>query len=243
MLIKSPFVSVLLIFFFLSMNIAFIPQVLAQEPLAYGEIKTSGEVLIESSNGKWLKMRDVYPLLNETKLKTGDGAVIIAMKDGSRIELSKETETALKAQKGAYTSNLAKGTLSFRVIPSATLTIITPHATISAIPNPSNIQGIVSCTDKGTEVRSVSGELNVSYNSREKLLDSGERLFASPAGAEGTPTVTAAAATGKTTAGLKPLTLVLGAIVVGGGTIVALSSFGGNGSNNDNDGIQSPSSP
>jgi hypothetical protein len=241
MLIKSPFISVLLIFLFLSMNIVFIPQVLAQESLAYGEIKTSGEVLIESSTKKWLKMRDVYPLLDETKLKTVDGAVIIAMKDGSRIELSKETETALKAQKGAYTSNLAKGTLSFRVIPSATLTIITPHATISAIPNPSNIQGIVSCTDKGTEVRSVSGELNVSYNSREKLLDSGERLFASPAGAEGTRT--AAAATGKTTAGIKPLTLVLGAIVVGAGTIVALSSFGGNGSNNDNDGIQSPSSP
>jgi hypothetical protein len=241
MLIKSPFVSVLLIFFFLSMNIAFIPQVLAQEPLAYGEIKTSGEVLIESSNGKWLKMRDVYPLLNETKLKTGDGAVIIAMKDGSRIELSKETETALQAQKGAYTSNLAKGTLSFRVIPSSTLTIITPDATISAIPNPSNIQGIVSCTDKGTEVRSVSGEINVSYNSHEKLLDSGERLFASPTGAEGTST--AAAATGKTIAGIKPLTLVLGAIVVGAGTIVAVSSFGGGGGDGDHNGVQSPSSP
>jgi hypothetical protein len=241
MLIKSPFISVLLIFFLLSINIAFVPQVLAQEPLAYGEIKASGEVLIESSTGKWLKMRDVYPLLNETKLRTGDGAVIIAMKDGSRIELSNETETALKAQDSAYTSNLAKGTLSFRVIPSSTLTIITPHATISAIPNPSNIQGIVSCTDRGTEVRSVSGEMNVSYNSNEKLLHSGERLFASSEGAEGAPT--AVAATGKTIAGIKPLTLVLGAIVVGGGTIVALSSFGGDGGDGDNNGVQSPSSP
>lgn len=241
MLIKSPFISVLLIFLFLSMNIVFIPQVLAQESLAYGEIKTSGEVLIESSNGKWLKMRDVYPLLNETKLKTGDGVVIIAMKDGSRIDLSNETETAFKAQNSAYISNLAKGTLSFRMIPSSILTIVTPHATISAIPNPSNIQGIVSCTDKGTEVRSVSGKINVSYNSHKKLLYSGERLFASSADAEGASA--SAATTGKTIAGVKPLALILGAIVVGAGTIVALSSFGGDGGDGDNDGVQSPSSP
>jgi ferric-dicitrate binding protein FerR (iron transport regulator) len=235
MLIKSPFISVLLILFLLSMNIAFIPQVLAQEPLAYGEIKASGGVLIESSNGKWLKMQDVYPLLNETKLKTGDGVVFITMKDGSRIDLSKETEAALKAQKSAYTSNLAKGTLSFKVTPFSTLTIVTPHATISAIPNPSDIHGIVSCTDKGTEVRSITGKINVSYNSQKKLLYTGERLFATPAGAEGTSTAA-------TIAGVPLATLAttLGALVIAAGcTIIAVEAF----RDYDDEGIESPSSP
>jgi ferric-dicitrate binding protein FerR (iron transport regulator) len=232
MLIKSPFISVLLILFLLSMNVVFIPQVLAQESLAYGEIKASGGVLIESSNGKWLKMQDVYPLLNETKLKTGDGVVFITMKDGSRIDLSKETEAALKAQKSAYTSNLARGTLSFKLTPSSTLTIVTPHATISAIPNPSDIHGIVSCTDKGTEVRSVSGKINVSYNSQKKLLYSGERLFATPAGAEG-------ASTASTIAGA-PLATTLGALVIAAGcTIIAVEAF----RDYDDEGIESPSSP
>ena len=232
MLIKSPFISVLLILFLLSMNIAFIPQVLAQEPLAYGEIKASGGVLIESSNGKWLKMQDVYPLLNETKLKTGDGVVFITMKDGSRIDLSKETEAALKAQKSAYTSNLAKGTLSFKVTPFSTLTIVTPHATISAIPNPSDIHGIVSCTDKGTEVRSITGKVSVSYNSQKKLLYTGERLFATPAGAEGTSTAA-------TIAGA-PLATTLGALVIAAGcTIIAVEAF----RDYDDEGIESPSSP
>jgi hypothetical protein len=190
---KYQFISLMLIPCLIFANLISTIQVSAQEPITFGEIKAMGAVQIESSTGQWVKMQDVYPLLKNTKLRTKDGIVYIIARDGSRIELSNETEASIDALNGGYTINLIKGTLSFNVAPSTPLTVTTRQANVSVIkqtggslvagvgaPTLTNIQGTVFCSDKGTFIKSISGKINVSpYGLQAKILNTGESLFAS----------------------------------------------------------------
>lgn len=241
---KYRFICMMLISSFIFTNLVSAMQVTPQELMAFGEIRAIGVVQIESSTGKWVDMAAVYPLLKNTKLKTQDGIVSITAKDGSSIVLSKDTEAAIYALNGRYTVNLVKGTISFNVCPSPSLTVTTKEATVSVTqqiggynslvagvgaPSPANIQGIVFCSDKGTEVRSVSGKMNVSFRGLPpNILNTGERLFASSADLGEGVTAAAAPAAG-TAAGSK----LVSALIVGAffttGTITAFESFRGTG--------------
>jgi hypothetical protein len=177
--------------------INFIPatQVTAQEPIAFGEIKAGGTVQIESSVGKWIKVQDIYPLLKNTKLRTEDGIVFITTKDGSRIDLSRNTEASIDAANGSYTVNLVKGTLTFNMNPSESFIVMTEHAIVKAsqqeggtyplvagvgAPAPANIQGMVFNDEDGTFVKSDSGKINVVFRdgSQPKVLTDGQTLLA-----------------------------------------------------------------
>lgn len=234
------FISLILIPSLIFTNFIFTTHVLAQEPIAFGEIKASGVVQIESSTGQWVKMQDVYPLLKNTKLRTGEGVVFITMKDGSRIDLSKGTEAVIDVLDGSYTINLAKGTLYFDMPPSATLTVITPHTTVSTGQNPKNNQGIIVSSDKGTEVRNIAGNTKISFcGLQPRALAGGESLFVSTKGE--CKAIAAAEAGGKGTAGgtdkKLSTTLIIGGLATAG-IIVALSALGGGGG-----GVASPSAP
>ncbi len=212
---KCRFISLVLIPSLIFSNFIFAAHISAQEPVAFGEIKAAGAVQIESSTGQWVEMRDVYPLLKNTKLRTRDGIVSITTRGGSRIELSKDTEVAFEALNGGYTINLKQGTLSFNMTPPELLTVTTAQATVSVVPNPENYRGMVICSEKGTEIRSISGKINVSYlgSSNIKILAAGESLFVSAKGQ-----VIAAAAGAATTgaaAGAAIGTKLLTALIVG----------------------------
>jgi hypothetical protein len=234
------FISLILIPTLIFTNFIFTTHVLAQEPIAFGEIKASGVVQIESSTGQWVKMQDVYPLLKNTKLRTGEGVVFITMKDGSRIDLSKGTEAVIDVLDGSYTINLAKGTLYFDMLPSATLTVITPRTTVLTGQNPKNNQGIIVSSDKGTEVRNIAGNTKISFcGLQPRALADGESLFVSTKGE--CKAIAAAEAGGKGTAGgtdkKLSTTLIIGGLATAG-IIVALSALGGGGG-----GVASPSAP
>ncbi|MEW6417106.1 MAG: hypothetical protein AB1480_03175 [Nitrospirota bacterium] len=238
MIKKNCFISAILLFSFIFTNFIPTTQVLAYEPLAFGEIKVSGEVMIESSTGSWMRLQDVYPLLKNTKLKTGDGVAIINTKNGSIINLSKNTEATIEPLNEGYTSNLEKGTLSFNIniTSNTSLTIITPHATVSAVPNPSSIKGIVLCSNKGTEVRSISGKINVSFHGLPpKALNTGEHLFVSSETSWETATAATVPATG-TEAGMGIHTIIATGLVVSGGLFIAVEMF-------REEDVASPSSP
>lgn len=237
---KFRFISLVLILSLIFSNFIFATQISAQEPVAFGEIKASGVVQIGSSTGQWVEMQDVYPLLKNTKLRTGEGVVFITMKDGSRINLSKGTEAVIDVLDGGYNINLAKGTLYFDIPPFATLTVITPHTTVSTGQNPKNNQGIIVSSDKGTEVRNIAGNTKISFcGLQPRALADGESLFVSTKGE--CKAIAAAEAGGKGTAGgtdkKLSTTLIIGGLATAG-IIVALSALGGGGG-----GVASHSAP
>jgi len=240
------FISLILIPLLIFSNFIFAAHISAQETVAFGEIKASGAVQIKSSTGQWVEMRDVYPLLKNTELRTGDEIVSITTRGGSRIELSKGTEVAFEALNGRYTINLKQGTLSFNMTPPELLTVTTAQATVSVVPNPENYRGMVSCSEKGTEVSSISGKVNVSYlGSNTKILTAGESLFvsakgqviASAAGAATTGATTGAAAGATAGAAIGTTGLIVAGVLVTTGIVVAVSALGGE------EGIASPYTP
>ncbi len=205
---KLYFIPSLIAALFLSFIVSS-TNVSAKEAVALGEIKATGMVSIESSVGKWVELRDAYPLLKSTKLKTNEGVVSITTKEGARIDLSRNTELSIDAAGNSYTLTLAYGTVSFNIMPSAEFIIITKDATISAgrqvagyyslvagpgAPRLPNIQGMVFSDSKGTLTRSITGRINVSGKGfQAKALDSGESFFASVEGEKSPPGYTSAA--------------------------------------------------
>ncbi len=181
-----------IILFIIITSLFIVTEASASDTFAYGEISSSGDVTIESSTGKWIKMQQVYPLLKNTKLKTNEGVSFIYTKEGSKIDLSRNTEVSVESQIGNYKINLVTGTISFSISPSVSLAIITKDANISVphqiggnyslvagpgAPLIKNIQGIVILTKKGTYVRSISGEINVNAVGMQTIvLNSGESL-------------------------------------------------------------------
>lgn len=165
----------------------------AGENLSFGEMRSSGKVYIESSTGKWQDIQPVYPLLKNTKLRTTDGVVLITIKDGSRIDISRDSELSIELSDSKYILNLLKGTITFNINSFTDFSILTPEANISVgkkvggiyslvagpgAPNQTNIYGMVLRNDQGTFIRSFSGKLMIKHNARNVLIDSGETFFA-----------------------------------------------------------------
>lgn len=190
------------------LNLILIPDVTASDTFAYGEVNSSGDVSIDSSTGKWVKMQRVYPLLKNTKLKTLEGVAFIQTKEGSRIDLSQNTELSMDSQLGKYEINLVSGTISFNITPAVSLNIITKDTNISVshqiggiytlVAGPGatpvrNIQGIVSITEEGTYVRSIAGKIGIRPRGLQaRILNSGDSFFS---GEQGSMTSAASYAT------------------------------------------------
>ncbi|MEW6570642.1 MAG: FecR domain-containing protein [Nitrospirota bacterium] len=169
------------------------PHISAARPMAFGEINATGNVQMESSSKKWMPLQGIYPLLKNTKLKTGEGVVFISTKDNSRIDLSRDTEADISAEEETFRVSLRQGTIAFNIDPSASLTVTTKHATVSVeqqianylvagtgVAGVKNVQGMVLLTDRGTLIRSVSGKVRVVANGLQaKVLNTGENLFVS----------------------------------------------------------------
>ena len=218
------------------LGLIFSSYVFAQESsIAFGDIKASGNVQIQSSTGKWIEMQPVYPLLKNTKLRTNEGIVLITTKEGSRIDISKDSELTIDAMGASYRVNLVKGTVTFNVLSSVSFAVITPEATLSVsqqvggyytlvagpgAPNPVTIQGMVIRNDKGTFIRDVSGRMNITHVSKSLVLNAGETFFAA---AEGHDKAVGAVATGNSnlTKGI-----IAGAFFTTG-TITAFEAFRG----------------
>ncbi|MCG2720964.1 MAG: hypothetical protein L6290_02955, partial [Thermodesulfovibrionales bacterium] len=185
------------------------------EPLAFGEIKASGDVQIRTSTAKWNKLQEVYPLLKSTGLKTVEGIAAITTREGSRFDLSINTEAAIEASDGSYVLTLTQGTVSFSIAPSTSLTVITKDADISVsrqiggyfslvagpgVPSLATIQGMVVSNSEGTLIRSMTGRIQVNVKGLQaRVINTGESLFASagsgktagmiPLSGEGTNTI------------------------------------------------------
>jgi hypothetical protein len=211
------------------------------EPVVFGEIKASGYVQIRTSTAQWNRLQEIYPLLKSNGLKTGEGIAAITTREGSRFDLSNNTEAAIEASDGSYVLTLTQGTVSFSITPSTSLSIITKDADISVsrqigglfslvagpgVPSLANIQGMVVNTSEGTLIRSMAGRMQVNIKGLQaRVINSGESLFASAGGGKA--------------AGMSPLsgegttTVLRQALITGAffttGTVVAIDAFRGDG--------------
>jgi len=161
----------------------------AQSIAVLGEIKANGKVFIASSNGQWLSAPATYPLLQNTGIKTEEGSAALYFKEGSRIDLSKNSLAVVDGSGSNYTVLMSKGILAFNMAPGASLSVQTASASVSINKKSSLVQkvsleksgrvlGIISTTEKGTEIRSISGRIVIDVTPTvTKLISSGESIF------------------------------------------------------------------
>ena len=178
--------SYFLILVFSLVNIA---GVSAQSISVLGEIKSSGKVFIGLSNGQWSSALPTYPLLENTAIRTEDGNASISFRDGSRVDLSRDTVATITGSSADYVINLAQGVIAFNISPSSSLSVSTPTASISVNSKNGLVQkvgyekstrvlGVISATEKGTEVRNISGKILVSSSATgSKTLSTGESIL------------------------------------------------------------------
>ncbi len=181
--------SVILVLLLAALSLVVSGTVSAQSINVLGEVRSNGEVFIESSNGQWLSAPSTYPLLQNTGIKTGSGSASIFFKDGSRVDIAKDSLALVDGSSSQYSLQLTKGIVAFNIVPTASLSIQTPTAVISANKKASVVQmvsaektgrvlGVISASEKGTEIRSISGRLSVDVSASDtKLLSTGESLF------------------------------------------------------------------
>ncbi|MDH5203078.1 MAG: hypothetical protein OEW69_07455 [Nitrospirota bacterium] len=198
----------------------------AEDPLAFGEMNAAGDVKMLSSTGQWVDVKGVYPLLKETKLKTGVGTVSVTTKGGSRIDLLKDTEVSVIVVNSTYTFDILNctGNLSFNMTPPELLTATTPESTLvivqkTDVSSQTNVRGTVLNKANGTEVRSLLGKFSVSHHGlTPQVLNTGESVFVG--GECIVATLAREGGTTKIRAGIIP-----GALFIAGGAVFATEGF------------------
>lgn len=176
-------------FLFAVFSLVSVAGAFAQTVPVLGEIKSFGKVFIGSSTGQWSSALPTYPLLENTALRTEDGSASIAFKDGSRVDLSRDTIATVSGSSADYMITLAQGVIAFNIGPSSSLSVTTPTAHVSVngkndlvqkvgYEKASRVLGVISATEKGTEVRNISGKILVNAStSGTRTLASGESVL------------------------------------------------------------------
>ncbi len=181
--------SMISILILLVFSFSVIAPVSAQSIAVLGEVKSNGKVFIESTGGQWLSAPAAYPLLQNTGIKTEEGSAALYFKDGSRIDLSRNSLALVDGSGSQYMIQMAKGILAFNLASGASLSVQTASASVSvnkknalvqkvSMEKSGRVLGVISSTDKGTEVRCISGRIAIDVTPTEtKLLSTGESIF------------------------------------------------------------------
>lgn len=163
----------------------------AQTVQVLGEIKSNGMVYVAASNGQWMQAMQSYPVLPNTAIKTKDGMAAFLLKDSCRIDVNKNSSLTLNSPSpSVYAINIAEGTVAFNIKAGASLTITTPTSTVNvnapgaavalkvSETKDGRVIGAVTVSEKGTEVRSISGRIIASNAGGEaKVVVAGENAW------------------------------------------------------------------
>lgn len=161
----------------------------AENITAFGELNAKGEVFIGSDDETWMPSGSSYPLLQNTVVKTENGFASLFLNDSSRVDISKETVIAINSSKADHTVKLSKGIVAFNIAPSSTLSVITPSSSVSvrksgdvvhkvSVSNDGRVLGVITVSEKGTDVKSIAGTITVSTEASViKNISTGESMF------------------------------------------------------------------
>ncbi len=185
---KSFSIAGLVLFIFTGLLFSSV-LVSAEDRTAFGELHAKGDVFIGSDDKTWMPSGSSYPLLQNTVIKTENGFASLFLNDSSRIDISKETVIAVHSSDADHTVKLSKGVVAFNIIPSSSLTVRTPSASVSvrksgdvvhkvSISNDGRVLGVITVSEKGTEVKSITGMITVSTEASViKSISTGESIF------------------------------------------------------------------
>jgi len=187
--------SVFILFCFSLTNIfTAIPSASAQSILTLGEIRTTGSVFIGSSVGQWMPAGKTYPLLQNSAIKTDNGSASLYFKDGSRVDLSDNSAAIISGSPSDYEIHLSQGIIAFNINASSSLSVTTPSTTVFINKKSALVQkvgfekqqrtlGVISVTEKGTEISNISGKIMASLSASEsKAIIPGENLLIAKGG-------------------------------------------------------------
>lgn len=147
----------------------------AQTVAVHGEIQSTGKVFINSSTGQWSPAMPTYPLLHDTGIKTEDGIASILFKNGSRVDLSRNTVVSIASAQPGYIIELKEGVISFNITPSSSLSVSTASAGILARGGKEAVIGNINMRGTCVEVKSFTGDIQItSSEAGPKLLNTGE---------------------------------------------------------------------
>jgi hypothetical protein len=228
----------------------------AQTVAVLGELQSTGKVSIKSPADKWTPAMPTYPLLQGAGIRTEEGSTSVFFKDGSRVDLSRDTIVSISGEMRDYSIHLAKGVIAFSIRPLTSLSVSTPSAGISVNSKDgivhkvghneksSPVLGIIAANEKGTEVRNISGRITVTSSAagRKTLVTGESMLVGSDSGYE----VYKTQGVGAAYPGEKGLTIPEGALLFVGTTAgEGLIIYGLNDilSHNDHDKPKSPFTP
>lgn len=185
---KSFSIAGLILFIFTGVLFSSV-LVSAEDLTAFGELHANGEVFIGSDDETWVPSGSLYPLLQNTVIKTEDGFAALFLNDSSRVDISKETVIAINSSEADHTVKLSKGVVAFNISPSSSLSVITPTSHVSvrrstdvihkvSVSNDGRVLGVITVSEKGTEVKSIIGTITVSTEASViKSVSTGESMF------------------------------------------------------------------
>lgn len=243
----------ILISFSLTAFIIPVPSASAQSINTLGEIKTTGSVYIRSSVGEWMTAGKTYPLLQNSAIKTTDGSASLFFKDGARVDISNNSGAVISGSSSDHKIHLSQGIIAFNINASSSLSVATPSTTVFINKRENHIRkvgfeeqqrtlGVISVTEKGTEIRNISGKILASLSASEsKTITSGESLLIANDGkykiyktqsvTSGSPVTPTSYSSGEIIQAW-----IIGGVFTAGVTVGALVAFKG-------DNIASPSGP
>jgi hypothetical protein len=212
-----------------------------------GDVVGKGVTEMKASTNRWISVSGKsFPILDGSNLRSKDGTMSVAFKDGVRLETGKNSDFIVNGSKGNYAITLAMGSIAFTVPQGVSFSVTTPNGTIMPQTSPhtiqkvsdtpqENVRGVVLYDSKGTKVMTVSGILMVKNvkGAGVQTVTAGNSLFIAneeterrivPAQlAQPAPGAAAAAVIGPPTA-IPPLVVVGGAALIIGGTALAVKS-------------------
>ena len=245
-------ISVAVIFFFYSSQVFSMNSSLA----ALGEVMGSGNAEMKTAFDRWLTVTGKsYPIVDGANLKSGEGRMSVAMRDGVTVEIGANSHAIINGSTGNYTINLLSGGVAFNIPKSISFSVTTPTSIVRVQSADKGFQKVNKSTDyhargaviydgKGTKVISVGGTLMVEDTNGKgmQILTSGNSVHIDETGSTSRVTPVEPAETEKSgsaeTSWLKIIGIT-GAILGVGVMAAALSGGGGDGG----DGSASPSEP
>lgn len=225
-----------------------------------GDVVGKGVTEMKAAFNKWISISGkAYPVIDGVNLRSKDGTMSLIFRDGTRMEVGRDSDIVINGSKGSYTIAMAGGKIAFTVSQGVSFSVETPNSTIHTestspvIRNVSfglreNTRGVVSYDGKGTQVTVVSGALIVKDNAGAgiRTVAAGKAIYIS---GDGGRVTLAQLADSKPKGnpgnpgnpGILPLAVLGGAVLVEGGTYLMVHD--GEGEGEGYEGVPSPSSP
>ena len=156
-----------------------------------GDVVGKGVTEMKASTNRWISVSGKsFPVIDGANLRSKDGTLSLAFKDGVKVESGKNSDLIVNGSKGNYSITLGIGSIAFTVPQGVSFTVTTPNGTIMPQTAPPTIQkvstapqesvrGVVLYDSKGTTVMSVSGILMVNNvkGAGVQTVTSGNSLF------------------------------------------------------------------